>query len=690
MISMIIKMSLVTIGHVALTVLLWRLLREKKMTPVLKIMIGVIYGICAVLSTHFGIHFSDMLINVRDLGPLIAGLFFDPAAGILAGLIGGIERYIVGTYFGIGPYTRIACSVSTCLSGFLAAGLHLFIFKRKKPSHTYAFFMGAVMEVFHMYVVFITHRNDMKMAFYVVKTCSIPMIIFTGLGLALTSFILRVLSGEDYHLFKKYRADEIRVSQRFQFWLFIVSGSLIIFSFLFAYAIQTQTAVQNTRNEMQNMAEDIKETYVRVRKYGEGSGLLHFHVGEEGSFDIIQNGGAIVAGDHAGTQMDAGEYKLISSYEAASYGTGRFFGTDSFFYVEKFSDKDTLLIRYPATEVYKSRDAGAYETGFAYILLFAVNYVLISMLVNAIVVDNLDLVNASLNKITNGNLNEKVSVYNSSEFASLSNDINQTVDVLKSYIDAAEKRIAQELEFARSIQESALPKNFDLDRKEFEIYATMDPAKEVGGDFYDFFFAGIGKFCMVMADVSGKGIPAALFMMRSKTAIRSMAESGLPPAEILQRVNSTLCEGNDADMFVTVWIGIIDLSTGVMQCSNAGHEYPIIKRDGGEFEVFKDKHSPAIASLEGLKFKEYELEINPGDTLFVYTDGIPEAINKDVEQFGMDRTLKILNDNKDVSMERLLPRVRRGIADFVGEADQFDDITMLGFKYYGEGFKEST
>ena len=401
MIAMITKMSLIVLGHVAITLLLWYLLREKKTTTIVKLLIGVVYGLCAVLSTHFGVEYSHMILNVRDLGPLVAGLFFDPLSGILAGLIGGIERYIVGTYFGIGSYTRIACSVSTCLSGFLAAGLHLFIFKKKKPSHTYAFFMGAVMEVFHMYVVFITHRNDMKMAFYVVKTCSIPMIIFTGLGLAIVSFILRILSGEKLNLFKKLREDEIKVSQRFQFWLFVVSGSLIIFSFLFAFAIQTQTAIQNARSEMLHMAEDIRETYSRILEYGEDTDILHFHVGEEGSFDIIQSDGVIVAGDHDGSRMDTKDYENVTSIKDASFGRGTFFGIDSFYYVETLSDTDTLLIRHPVTEVYEDRDAGAYETGFAYILLFAVIYVLISMLVNAIVVDNLDMVNASLNKITN-------------------------------------------------------------------------------------------------------------------------------------------------------------------------------------------------------------------------------------------------------------------------------------------------
>ena len=257
------------------------------------------------------------------------------------------------------------------------------------------------------------------------------------------------------------------------------------------------------------------------------------------------------------------------------------------------------------------------------------------------------------------------------------------MEVLKSYIAAAEQRIAQELEFAKTIQDSALPKNFEFPGDRFEIYATMEPAKEVGGDFYDFFFVGQDKFCIVIADVSGKGIPAALFMMRGKTAIRTMAESGLSPAEVLEKANNTLCEGNDADMFITAWIGILDIRTGLMKCANAGHEYPMIKREGGDYELFKDKHSAAVAVMEGMKFKEYELQLNRGDTIFVYTDGLPEGINKDKVQFGTERTLEVLNKNKDVSMERLLPRVSRELHDFVGDEVQFDDETMVGFKFIG-------
>ena len=198
----------------------------------------------------------------------------------------------------------------------------------------------------------------------------------------------------------------------------------------------------------------------------------------------------------------------------------------------------------------------------------------------------------------------------------------------------------------------------------------------------------MNKLAVVIADVSGKGIPAALFMMRAKTTIRGLAENGQSPSQILYRANNTLCEGNDAEMFVTAWIGIIDLSTGKMQCANAGHEYPALMRAGGDYEYVKDKHGLVLAAMEDTNFKEYELELYAGDKLFVYTDGIPEALNTQVEQYGPDRLLTALNRVRDVSMEEALPAVRKDIADFAAGADQFDDITMIGFVYNGQNDEE--
>ena len=682
MLTMILKMSGVTALYVLLTVLIWKQTYGRKLRLWGKILIGLIYGGCSVLSTHYAVDYSQMLLNIRDMGPLAAGLFFDPFSGILAGMIGGIERYIAGTYWGIGSYTRIACSVSTCLAGFLAAGLRVWLFRKKKPSGVFAFILGAMMEVFHMYVVFITHREDMSMALYVVKTCAGPMIVFTGLGLSACSTALRILIGEWQNPFRRMPKDEIPVSRRFQFWLFIVTSVLLLSNLGFTYALQTQSAIQNARDTLTNAIEDIRESYADDPRRIMESRML-FHVGRDGSYDLITDSIYIPAGTHAGTGMNITQQKKILDPPENKFFTAQIFGPETLCRKEKLDEDITLLVQLPSSEIYADRDAQMYEIAFADILLFAVIYTLISQLVQLIVVRNLGMVNASLTKITGGDLNEVVDVRSSSEFASLSDDINQTVDTLKGYIDAAEKRIEQELEFARTIQDSALPKNFDFPRNDFEIYATMDPARVVGGDFYDFFQMDQDKIAMVIADVSGKGIPASLFMMRAKTTIRGLVESNGDPADVLYRANNVLCEGNEAEMFVTVWLGIADLRTGMIKCANAGHEYPALRRAGGGYELLKDKHGLALAAMEEMKYRGYEIQMNPGDRLFVYTDGVPEAIDKDGQQYGTDRMIRALDRAGSGSMRNALAAVQEDLAAFVGDADQFDDITMLNFTYHG-------
>ena len=211
MANMIVKMSLVTIVYVVVTMILWLCVGSKKMTPSLKFFIGLVYGICSILSTHFGINYVHMMLNVRDLGPLIAGLYFDPISGLISGIIGGAERYIAGTYFDVGSYTRVACSISTFLAGVLAYVLNVKVYKGKKPSPPSAFFIGAVMEVFHMYVVLITHRDDMTMAFYVVDACSIPMIVFSAIGLSGVSMSILSYTDEWQFFIKKIHSSSIKI-----------------------------------------------------------------------------------------------------------------------------------------------------------------------------------------------------------------------------------------------------------------------------------------------------------------------------------------------------------------------------------------------------------------------------------------------------------------------------------------------
>lgn len=249
-------------------------------------------------------------------------------------------------------------------------------------------------------------------------------------------------------------------------------------------------------------------------------------------------------------------------------------------------------------------------------------------------------------------------------------------------VTAEKERIGAELNVATKIQSDMLPSIFPAfpERHEFEIYATMTPAKEVGGDFYDFFLVDDRHLAMVIADVSGKGVPAALFMVISKTLLKNALMLGMTPKQALESVNNQLCENNESYMFVTVWAGIMDIDTGKVVAANAGHEYPAIRRANGEFELIKDKHGIPLGCMEDFVHTQYEFEIESGGTLYVYTDGVAEATDSANQLYGTDRMLTALNQEPDAAPQQLLANVAQGIDVFVGEAPQFDDITMLALK----------
>lgn len=263
-------------------------------------------------------------------------------------------------------------------------------------------------------------------------------------------------------------------------------------------------------------------------------------------------------------------------------------------------------------------------------------------------------------------------------------DINHYIENLTK-VTAEKERIGAELNVATQIQADMLPRIFPAfpDRQEFDIFATMNPAKEVGGDFYDFFLTDSDHLAFVVADVSGKGIPAALFMVISKTLIKNQAQMGDSPAQILQTVNDQLCENNEAEMFVTVWLGILQISTGKLTAVNAGHEYPMLKRGNGAYELFDDPHGFVMGVMPGMQYQEYEIQMHRGDSIYVYSDGAPDAVNLQEEQFERERLLASLNEIPGASPIELLGQVKGNIDRFVGDAAQFDDITMLCMRYYG-------
>ena len=247
------------------------------------------------------------------------------------------------------------------------------------------------------------------------------------------------------------------------------------------------------------------------------------------------------------------------------------------------------------------------------------------------------------------------------------------------------ERVETELHTAARIQKTMLPALFPAfpDRKEFDLYASMNPAKEVGGDFYDYLLVDEDHLAVLIADVSDKGVPAALFMMASRILLNYRTTMGGTPGEILQAVNEQIAKGNASKMFVTVWLGILDLNTGVMTCASAGHEFPAVRGQDGVFRVLKDKHSVAVGVFPGVKYQDYEIEMKPGDAVFVYTDGVPEASNESEEFYNMERVEATLNRIADQSPEGIVKGMCEDIEAFTGEADQFDDMTMLCLAYYG-------
>lgn len=328
----------------------------------------------------------------------------------------------------------------------------------------------------------------------------------------------------------------------------------------------------------------------------------------------------------------------------------------------------------PEDEMFLSRNAIVQTMSVAYFILFSVVYLLITLLLQKVVIKGIYSVNDSLNKITEGDLTEKVMVHNTVEFDVLSNGINTTVNALKNAIEAESKRIDAELEIGRTIQNSVLPDNFP-DNEKLAIYASMDTAKEVGGDFYDFFNIDETHNAMLIADVSGKGITAALFMMNAKALIKELLLGGKEPANAITEANLELCKNNKARMFLTLFIAILNTENGEIVCINAGHNPPLLYHNG-IWEYQKIKHSMALGVSKKVKFSEVVLKLEHNDSFFMYTDGVTEAKNTNQELYGEKRLIEFLSKQNN-DPKTVLTNLREELKSYSGDEPQSDDITMI-------------
>ena len=265
----------------------------------------------------------------------------------------------------------------------------------------------------------------------------------------------------------------------------------------------------------------------------------------------------------------------------------------------------------------------------------------------------------------------------------LTKEIEEHVNRIQVFT-AEQERLETELSLAAGIQSAMLPHDYPPfpDRTEFDIYASMKPAKAVGGDLYNYYLIDDDHLCMMIADVSGKGVPASMYMMITTVILQNCAMLCDGPAEILTETNKALCANNQEGMFVTAWVGIVELSTGIMTAANAGHEYPILKTDG-EFELLRDKHGFVLGGMETARYTEYTVQLKKGDRVFVYTDGIAEASDAQKKMFGTDRIVEALNSGPDGTAREVLVNVGETVDRFVGDVEQFDDMTMLSFRYDG-------
>lgn len=769
-----------------------------------QVLIGIMFGALAIMGTEFGVKIDGAVINARDASPICAGLLFGAPAGIIAGVIGGVERWLA-VFWGAGEYTRLACSISTILAGVFAAVLRKYMFDNKKPKWHYCLATAIITEVVHMLMIFLTNMSDVHTAFSFVRACSLPMVAINGLSVMLAGALLSLLSEKEC---KSSRHNLKNISQSFQRWLLMCVTAGFLMTTVFTWALQTELA-KNDANELirlniEDVREDILEAsnknlleltreiasridftdrtnakllktlkkefdvaeiniinqngiitvsthndflnydmrggeqsaeflvlldgvtkeYVQSyqptssdptisRKYAgvvlSGGGFVQVaydaerfqkdiddvvigvtrnrHIGESGALIIVGEDWNIVSDRHGnegrnlnvtGIYIDRSTMPENKTFEAVVYGKQAFCS-----YI--LSEGYYIVAVMPLEEAMFSRDISVYITVFMEFVVFGMLFIVVYFLIKKLVVDNMVKINKSLAMITGGNLDTVVNVRTNEEFASLSDDINSTVVTLKHYIAEAAARIDRELEFARSIQHSAIPTVFPPypGHSEFDIYATMDTAKEVGGDFYDFYFVGENRLGFLIADVSGKGIPAAMFMMTAKTIIKGYAESGKPVDEVFTTANEKLCESNDAGMFVTAWMGVLDTVTGKVEFANAGHNPPLVRHAGGGFEYLRSKPCFILAGMDGIKYRKNEFTLAPGDEIYLYTDGVTEATDSENNLYGEERLLALLNSMGDLSGEEICRAVKADMDAFVGDAPQFDDITMLYLKYNG-------
>ncbi len=644
---------------------------------------GVAFGLVGVICTETGVPVVDGgVMNVRDAGPVVAGLAFGGPAGIIAGLIAGIERY-ASVLWGGGYTTQFACSLAAIVAGCGSAAMRRFVFDDRTPITGYGIAIGLTTEVFHMLMILLTNAASISIAFQYVSICTFPMVGLTALAVGLA------LVGRGYINHEALLVRPPHLISDLGFRLFAV-----VFS---AFVVVTVCTVAIADDVTRTQATETLRVHLADVEFARDTFGWEVFVGDVPLWRVQQNGGVaaydIETGEILSPTSFRGYVKGITLFDTELFssdiadlpdmelGQCTFMGTKCYVMKRDLGIDGRGIIAYvPQSEADYSTNYLLYLTIYLEILVNDALFIILFQLIRFKVVRNLDCVEDGLEKITAGDLDTHIEVRTHQEFNKLSNNINTTVDALKGYIEEAEHRRDAELALARQIQHNALPNVFPPfpDRADFDLYASMDAAREVGGDFYDFFLLNNHTLVVLIADVSGKGVPAALFMMQTKTEIHSLMESGMEVDEAFTETNHRLCESNDSGMFVTAWLGKFDFEVGLLTYANAGHNPPLIKKPGGEWAYLKDERpNLVLAGMDGVRYRKHEMSISPDTKLYLYTDGVTEAYNPQAELYGEQRLLDELNGIEGRDPRALCEKVLASVREHADGAEQSDDITML-------------
>lgn len=652
-----------------------------------------------LLASGLGIISNGSLsITVLHIPVILASVLLGLPAGLFMGLVFGIGTMVIASGYGTETLDYLFINpVLSVIPRLLIALVAWFIFKLLKrliDDHTIsseciagagAAFCATVANTVLITILLSVLYPNMLGERWGMRAFANIVGANTSLEICISVLVVAII----IYFLKKKKFNDLETTQRpmrknFQKWLIVVMTSGFLVTMFCSYMLQTIQARKNAEMYLGTILLRMEQKLNTKKDYES----IDLQIDTRGMILLVENERVL----NAGNEKLIGKTLEEIGFSSVNFEEETFIvvlsGSTYFCKAMKVQDKAVIGMLL-GDEVYAGRNETAIILLLVNLMIFAAIFLLISKLLQENVVERIYHVNQSLSMIQSGNLDEVIEVRNNEEFSVLSDGINATVHALKEIMEEVAAKINQEMEFAREIQRSALPVTEHVMPKfhEYEIDGIMDAAKEVGGDFYDYFLIGEQKLGVVIADVSGKGVPAALFMMTAKTLIKNFILNGKSPAEALELANIQLCENNEAGMFVTVWIGILDYGVGKLTFANAGHNPPLLKKVGEPF-VYMDhktyKRGIMLGMREGIHYLNNQIPFVRGDVLYLYTDGVTEANNKKQELYGEERLVHCVQQNYKRSSKQLIQTIREDIDRFAGEAEQFDDITMVVLKMCAE------